>query len=124
MAGKSDIKPFKIAVPDSAIKLLKNKLAVSTFPDETEFSDDWAFGASLGDIKRLANRWQDGFDWRKHEAKLNELPQFTTAISVNGFDDLNLHFVHQLSSKPGAIPLLFCHGCKSNHSNCSTYDRD
>ncbi|KAM5529043.1 epoxide hydrolase [Fusarium oxysporum f. sp. phaseoli] len=110
MAGQSDIEPFKIAVPDSAIKLLKNKLAVSTFPDESEFSDGWAFGASLSDIKRLAKRWQDGFDWRKHEAKLNELPQFTTAISVDGFDDLMLHFVHQRSSKPGAIPLLFCHG--------------
>ena len=31
-------------------------------------------------LKELADYWADGYDWRKQEARLNELPQFTTAI--------------------------------------------
>lgn len=109
MAG---IKPFKIDVPDSAIDKLKSKLGDATWPDEVDFSNDWNYGAPLADVKRLANRWKDGFDWRAQEAKLNELPHFTTSIAVDGFDDLDIHFIHQKSSRPGSIPLLFCHGCK------------
>ena len=107
----AEAKPFKIAVPDSALKLLRNKLAASTFTEEVEFSDDWDYGAPLSDVKRLAAYWRDGFDWRAQEARLNEIPQFTTSVSVGGFGDLKIHFVHQKSSRPGSIPLLFCHGC-------------
>lgn len=104
--------PYKISIPDSAIKTLKDKLALSTFPDEVEFSDDWGYGAPRADLKRLANYWRNGFDWRAQEAKLNEIPQYETKVTVEGFGDLNIHFVHQKSRRPGSIPLLFCHGCK------------
>lgn len=106
----SPIKPFKIAVPDSAIKRLKDKLELATWPDEVSFSNDWSYGAPLADVKRLAKKWQNDFDWRAHERKLNELPQFSTTIQVDGFDDLQVHFVHQKSPNPDSIPLLFCHG--------------
>lgn len=108
----NDIKPFKIAVPDAAIASLKDKLAATTFPAEVDFSDDWAYGAPLGDVKRLADRWRNGFDWRAQEAKLNELPQFTVKVPIKGFDDLDMHFLHQRSSRPDSIPLLFSHGCE------------
>lgn len=108
-----DIKPFKIAVPDLVIEQLKSKLAGASFADPVEFADDWNYGSPLNDVKRLAERWQNGFDWRKQEAKLNELPQFTTPIAPDGFGNLNIHFVHQKSTKPGSIPLLFVHGCKT-----------
>jgi len=29
-------------------------------------------------LKDLAEYWRTGYDWREHEAKLNEDPQFTT----------------------------------------------
>jgi pimeloyl-ACP methyl ester carboxylesterase len=106
----SPVEPFNINVPDSAIKRLKDKLGLTTWPDEVDFSNDWNYGAPLADIKRLATRWQDGFDWRAHERKLNGLPQFTTTINVDGFGDLQIHFVHEKSAKPASIPLLFCHG--------------
>lgn len=106
-----EIRPFKISVPDSAIVALKDKLAAATFPDEVDFSDDWNYGASLRDVKRLANYWKDGFDWRAQEAKLNTLPHYMTKIPVEGFGSLDIHFIHQKSSKSDSIPLLFCHGC-------------
>lgn len=105
------VTPFKISVPDSDIERLKQKLSLTTFPQDVDFSDSWDYGAPLKDIKRLASYWQDGFDWRAAESKLNaELPQFSTFVSVDGFGDIDLHFVHQRSDRPDSIPLLFSHG--------------
>lgn len=109
----ASIKSYKIAVPDSALESLKVRLDAATLPDDFDFSEDRDYGAPLADVKRLVAKWKDGFDWRAQEAKLNELPHFTTDIAVDGFGSLNVHFVHQKSAKPGSIPLLFCHGCKS-----------
>lgn len=106
-----DITPFKINVPDFAIEQLLVKLTTASFTDSVEFSDDWNYGSPLSDVQRLAKRWGDGFDWRKQEARLNELPQFTTPIDVDGFGTLNIHFLHQRSEKKDSIPLLFVHGC-------------
>ncbi|KAI9817380.1 MAG: hypothetical protein M1832_004687 [Thelocarpon impressellum] len=105
----SDIKPFEIAVPEPQLARLKQKLDLASFPDELDGAG-WDMGAPLSDIKRLAARWRDGFDWREHEARLNRLPQFRTAVPVEGFGDLDIHFVHQNSLVKDAIPLLFIHG--------------
>lgn len=110
----SEIKPYKISVPESSLATLKSKLKASVFADDTDFSDNWDYGAPSSDVKRLAKYWADGFDWRKQEAKLNELPQFSTQIEVDGFGELGIHFLHQRSEQKGSIPLLFCHGCKSS----------
>ncbi|KAL2056503.1 hypothetical protein ABVK25_002897 [Lepraria finkii] len=39
---------------------------------------------------------------------------FKTAIQVDGFESLDIHFVYQKSDVEGAIPLLFCHGWPSS----------
>ena len=104
--------PFKISVPDDAIALLKRKLDDTRFPDEINAAE-WTYGAPLADIKRLASRWKDGYDWRTHEHELNALPMFTRSIAVDGFGELSVHYVHQRSASNGAIPLLFVHGCTS-----------
>ena len=107
----SDITPYKVSVPDDEIYRLKAKLALTTFPSEIDISDDNSYGIPLKDMKRLVEAWKV-FDWRKAEAKFNEMPQFTTDISVDGHEGaLGIHFVHQRSDNPDSIPLLFCHGC-------------
>ncbi|KAH6906375.1 epoxide hydrolase [Coprinopsis sp. MPI-PUGE-AT-0042] len=103
-------KPFRIAVPDSDIDLLKGKLELTRFPDEIEDAG-WDYGAPLSDMKRLVEYWRNGYDWRKHEAALNnELPQFTTDIEVDGHGTLSIHYIHKKSSVADSIPLLFIHG--------------
>lgn len=105
------VKPFNISVPDAALEKLKQKLSEATFPQDVEFSDSWDYGVPLKDIKRLAAYWQNGYDWRKAEAKLNaDLPQFITSVSVEGYGDIDVHFVHKQAIRPDSIPLLFCHG--------------
>ena len=56
-------------------------------------------------MRGLVSRWRDEFDWRKHEARINEMRQFTD--SVHGIE---LHFIHQPSRGPKPIPLLLAHG--------------
>ncbi|KAH9035724.1 alpha/beta-hydrolase [Lactarius pseudohatsudake] len=101
--------PFKIAVSDDALALLKRKLDDTRLPDEVNAAE-WAYGAPLADIKRLVSRWKDGYDWHTYERELNALPMFTRTIAVDGFGELSVHYVHQRSAAKGAIPLLFVHG--------------
>lgn len=103
--------PFKLAVPDSELQLLYKKLDIKRLPDELE-NAGWEYGAPLSDIKRLVAHWKGKFDWRKAEAAINRIPQFTRDVQVDGFETLNIHYVHQKSALKNAIPLLFIHGCK------------
>ncbi|KAH9974906.1 alpha/beta-hydrolase [Lactifluus volemus] len=108
MANDSE-QPFQITIPDDVLALLNRKLEDTRFPDEVDESQ-WERGAPLADIKRLVERWKNGYDWRTHERELNKLPMFTRSIEVEGFGELNVHYVHQRSRVNGAIPLLFVHG--------------
>lgn len=103
------VRPYKINVPEDKITRLKQKLAAAELPDELEDAG-WDMGSPLADVKRLAKYWRDEFDWRQAEAELNQMPQFTTTMQIEGFDPIELHFVHAKSSRPNAVPLLFCHG--------------
>jgi len=102
--------PYRISVPDSSLSHLKQKLSLTTFPDEYDTADQWPYGAPLSDIKRLAKHWETSFNWRAVESTLNELPHFRKKVAVDGFGDIEIHFIHQRSSNPNAIPLLFSHG--------------
>lgn len=104
--------PFKVNIPDSELDLLRRKLELTRFPDELDEAG-WQYGVPLADAKRLVERWKVGFDWRKREAEINKLPQYTRDIEVEGFGVFNVHYVHQRSTVDRAIPLLFLHGCRS-----------
>jgi Epoxide hydrolase N terminus len=110
--AKDSEQPFQITIPDDALALLNRKLADTRFPDEVDEAG-WEHGVPLADIKRLVERWKNDYDWRTHERELNQLPMFTRSIEVEGFGELNVHYVHQRSPVKGAIPLLFVHGCTS-----------
>ncbi|KAF4766091.1 hypothetical protein N7455_005254 [Penicillium solitum] len=105
-------KPYKISVPDESLQDLQQRLALSKFPTQLESSEQnpWDFGTPVKEVQRLIEYWKDGFDWRKAEAKLNELPQYQTQIEVDGFGSLDIHYVHQINTNKNAIPLLFSHG--------------
>jgi pimeloyl-ACP methyl ester carboxylesterase len=49
--------------------------------------------------------WRTGYDWRKHEARINELPQFTVTV-----DGQAIHLVHVRSPEAEAMPLIMSHG--------------
>lgn len=100
----SGILPFRIEVPQVAVDDLKERLASSRWPDESP-GEGWLRGVPTDHLKGLAKYWQTQYDWRDHEAKLNEHPQFITSI-----EGQNLHFLHVRSPEPNATPLMLIHG--------------
>ena len=100
----SEIKLFTLAVPEAALEDLCARLANTRWP-ERETVSDWTQGTPLGELQALCAYWQDGYDWRRCEARLNALGQFTTEI-----DGLDIHFLHVRSPHPNAVPLVMSHG--------------
>lgn len=95
---------FRLQVRDEVLDDLRERLSRTRWPDEVPGSG-WQYGSSLDFVRRLVERWRDGFDWRAQEAKLNAFDQFR--ITIRGID---LHFVHQRGVGPDPLPLLLVHG--------------
>jgi pimeloyl-ACP methyl ester carboxylesterase len=98
------IRPFRIDIPQADLDDLHDRLARTRWPDELP-GVGWAYGVPLSYVKELAAYWRTAYDWREHEARLNELPQFTTTI-----DEAGVRFLHVRSPEPDALPLILTHG--------------
>lgn len=107
----ANAREYKIEVPQAAVDELQQKLVLAKFPEAVQ-SDSWEYGVAVDEVERIAKYWQNDFSWAYFEERLNRLPHFEATINVDGFDAIQLHFLHQRSEDPDAIPLLFIHGCK------------
>ncbi|WP_050401018.1 epoxide hydrolase family protein [Bradyrhizobium embrapense] len=102
-AADAAIRPFRINIPEHDLVDLRRRLAATKWPDR-ETVQDQSQGVQLATIQRLVHYWRD-YDWRKVEARLNALPQFTTRI-----DGVDIHFIHVRSKHENALPLIITHG--------------
>ena len=102
------ITPWRLTLDQEKVQKLKQKLELTDLPDEVE-GQGWDQGPPLSRVKQILGAWKN-FDYTAFERDINEQPNFKTTISVNGFGDLDIHFIHQRNDKPNAIPLLFVHG--------------
>ena len=100
----TEIRPFSVNVPEEALDDLRRRLAATRWPSK-ELVEDRSQGVQLATIRELARYWGTDYDWRKAEAKLNALPQFTTEI-----DGVEIHFIHVRSRHENALPLIMTHG--------------
>ena len=98
------IQPFTIAVPQATLDDLRERLAWTRWPDEAEHTG-WNYGTNLGYLKELVDYWQNEYDWRAQEAKLNQFAQFRADI-----DGSRIHFLHMRGKGPNPTPLLLIHG--------------
>ena len=98
------IRPFKVQVPQAALDDLRRRIAATRWPDKETVADQ-SQGAQLAKLQDLVRYWGSGYDWRKAEAKLNALPQFTTNI-----DGVDIHFIHVRSRHKNALPAIITHG--------------
>src|SRR5262249_44084041 len=103
-AEDDPIRPFRITVPEDRLLDLRRRIAATRWPDKETVSDR-SQGAQLEKLQELARYWGTDYDWRKSEAKLNELPQFITTI-----DNVDIHFIHVRSRHPNALPIIITHG--------------
>jgi pimeloyl-ACP methyl ester carboxylesterase len=104
MSSETEIRPFRIDVPDEAIADLRRRLAAARLPTK-ELVADASQGVQLAMLQELSRYWAADHDWRRCEAELNALPQFTTEI-----DGLGIHFIHVKSQHENALPLIITHG--------------
>ncbi|MFN8529804.1 MAG: epoxide hydrolase [Anaerolineae bacterium] len=98
------VTPFRIDIPQAALDDLQQRLRQVRWPD-AEQNADWVMGASLDYLKALTEYWQTQYDWRTHEASLNQFNQFVAEI-----DDSKIHFIHEYGKGPNPKPLLLLHG--------------
>ena len=100
----TEIKPFHVEIPQEQIDDLRRRIAATRWPSK-ELVPDRSQGVQLATMQELAQYWVGDYDWRKVEAKLNALPQFTTEI-----DGVEIHFIHVRSPHENALPLIMTHG--------------
>ena len=103
-SGNEEIRPFHFKAPQAELDDLKRRIIATRWP-EKETVNDQSQGTPLSTLKALADYWASEYDWRKLEAKLEDLPQFITEI-----DGLDIHFIHVRSKHENALPIIVTHG--------------
>ena len=100
----NDVRPFQIHVDENELTDLKRRLRATRWP-EAETVGDWTQGTPLTYVKEVCEYWEQSYNWRATEARLNKLPQFRTDI-----DGLGIYFLHVRSRHADAAPLIMTHG--------------
>ncbi|HEX3190139.1 MAG TPA: epoxide hydrolase, partial [Streptosporangiaceae bacterium] len=98
------IRPFTVGFPEADLTDLRNRVNATRWPEVETVTDD-SQGTPLAMMQDLARYWAADYDWRKCEARLNDLPHFITEI-----DGLDIHFIHVRSAHEDALPLIVTHG--------------
>ena len=98
------IESFRIEVPDEDVTDLQSRLHATRWAD-TWSDPEWVYGVDSDFLRDLCRYWADEYDWRHHEAQLNQFPQYRTQV-----DGAQVHFLHVRSPEPDAMPLVMTHG--------------
>ena len=96
--------PFTISVSDAALVDLKDRLIRTRLAPEFA-NQDWAYGTNGEYLRELLDYWASGYDWRAHEAKINQFNHYKTAI-----DGVPIHFIYERGKGPNPVPLILSHG--------------
>ena len=99
-----ETRPFQVEIPEEKLAELRRRVEAVRWPS-SELVTDRSQGVQLATMQALARYWVTEYDWRKCEARLNALPQFTTEI-----DGVDIHFIHVRSPHEDALPMVMTHG--------------
>jgi pimeloyl-ACP methyl ester carboxylesterase len=98
------VRAFQVGFPEAELTELRGRINATRWPERETVTDD-SQGVPLAMTQELARYWATDYDWRRCEAKLNDLPNFITEI-----DGLDIHFIHVRSRHQDALPLIVTHG--------------
>jgi hypothetical protein len=96
MNTNQSIRPFTVTIAQADLDDLNARLARTRLPGAAP-GDDWDYGTPNHYLGEMVDRWQNGFDWRAQEARMNEFPHYLTEI-----DGQTVHFIHVPSEVEGA----------------------
>ena len=103
-APGEDIRRLAISVGDDELADLRRRLENTRWPPDAT-GEPWSMGTDHTYLRQLVEYWKNEYDWRRHEAALNRFDHYTTTI-----DGYRIHFIHQRSPHPAAVPLIMTHG--------------
>lgn len=98
------IRPYTVRVDEAVLQDLKRRLDRTRAPQALP-GTEWALGVSQDYMNELLAYWRTTYDWRAQERALNRFDHFVTRV-----DGIDLHFIHQRSKHPNALPLVLTHG--------------
>ncbi|WP_310828675.1 epoxide hydrolase family protein [Paenibacillus pedocola] len=98
------VESFQIRVPDEVLDDLKYRLKHVRWPEPLG-PTGWEHGTDLSYLQSLVTYWQEQYDWREQEAKLNSFSQFRSNV-----DGIDVHFVHERGKGPSPLPIILTHG--------------
>ncbi|MFD7944435.1 epoxide hydrolase family protein [Streptomyces sp. NPDC059744] len=102
-SGATAPTPFKVDIPDHVLGEIKRRVVDCNFPRTGPTG--WDIGPDHASMRRLADYWCTGYDWRAQERRINRFPQYRVAIS----GDL-LHYVHVQAPGSNGKVLVILHG--------------
>ncbi|SKC39347.1 epoxide hydrolase family protein [Plantibacter cousiniae (nom. nud.)] len=100
------MRSFRIQVPDADLEDLRRRLDTVRLPAAIGDAGEES-ALSLDRLRALVDHWRDGFDWRRIERELQEVPQFEAEV-----DGQRLH-VARLPAPDGVtvtVPVIAFHG--------------
>jgi pimeloyl-ACP methyl ester carboxylesterase len=90
---------YEIAVEGSVLDDLRSRLERTRWPDQPA-DQGWELGADVGYLRELCGHWAQDYDWRRLEARLNELENHRWE---------GVHFIWQRGGGEG-LPVVLVHG--------------
>ncbi|MDQ0613422.1 pimeloyl-ACP methyl ester carboxylesterase [Microbacterium sp. W4I4] len=97
-----------LEVPDSELEDLLDRVRHTRWATRWPV-DAWEGGTDQDELRRLAEYWGSGFDWRAQEAVIVELPWRNTII-----DGTALSYLRFDAERPGRTPVLLVNGWPSS----------
>jgi pimeloyl-ACP methyl ester carboxylesterase len=98
-----DTRPFRVEFSEESLTDLHERLARTRWPPDGD--DGWECGPPAAYLRDLAEHWQNRFDWRAAEDRINALPNFVASI-----DGHEIHYVHLSGGKSTGLPIVLTHG--------------
>src|ERR1022692_4636699 len=94
------ITPFTINVTQDVLSDVQLRLQNTRWSYQVE-GTKWDAGTDLNYVRELVAYWQDGYDWCKQEAALNEFAHFKSVV-----DEIGIHFIYERGKGPNPFPLI------------------
>lgn len=105
----ASLKPEKFTahVSDDELNDFKQLLKLSKIGPKTyeNLQDNRYWGINRQWLADTKAYWENQYDWRKTEDRVNSFPNFHVKI-----EDIDVHFLALFSKKQDAVPLLLLHG--------------
>lgn len=96
-----------MVVAEPEVDDLRRRVRATRWPEPWPMTG-WGAGTEPNELRRLAEHWADGFDWRAQEEKINALPLHHATVS-----GVCVHYLRFEAETADAVPIVLTHGWPS-----------